>query len=88
MAQAEGARGRIEEHGLSAVVELAKYRSKGLLTMAREFFVMVSRGQVIGFKIQMWLKDGSRKTRSAGNTQGGENEECACAGNCSRRVRV
>jgi hypothetical protein len=73
---------------VSVVVDLARYRSKGMLTTARELFVMVSKGQVAGFRFQVLLKDGRRKSVSAGTPiDGGENEDCGCADSCSRRVR-
>lgn len=75
---------------VAEVVDLTRYRSKGLLTMAREFFVLVSRGHVAGFKYQAVLKDGRRKCGTAGApVEGGSEEDCSClaALSCARRIR-
>jgi hypothetical protein len=72
---------------VSVVVELSRYRSKGVLTTARELFVWASKGQLAGLRFQAVLKDGRRKEGAAGKAVEDAQDVCACAGKCSLRSR-
>lgn len=74
---------------MAVVVDLGGYRVKGVLTAIRELFVLASKGKIAGVRVDVAMRDGSRKKIAAGTVvQGGEDEEdCAAVSGCARRMR-
>jgi hypothetical protein len=70
---------------VSNVINIGAYRAKGVLTLAREFLVLASRGKIAGVRLHLEMKDGTRR-KSIGGKLLEQDMECCGAESCTLRA--
>jgi hypothetical protein len=73
---------------VGVIVDIGTFRRKGVLTLFREMLIAASKGKILGVRVELEWKDGTRTECVAGKFSGAQHvENCSSDGSCASRMR-